>query len=276
MKIQGLKFTVIRNAYIWNDLSWNLGMHTIAGVSNPEPKGKFIRSIILSFLVYHPELGYFLYDTGLSRVDSETRTDYQKEYFPIETADELYIDKQLEKLGLSVHDINFVIASHLHWDHIDGIEMFQGTKAIKNIYTSHAELQNGLMYTHGAGPKNPGDPIYCKRVLDNPELEYHFVDEDCELFPGVHLYGMAGHTPGGLAMMLECEHGNYIFPGDSVFRHEQFQIPPIPSGLVADTLGFNKSVEKLYKIREKYNAKMIYSHDPIDFETYKQAPYFYD
>lgn len=273
--MKGIEFTIIRNAYIWNDLSWNLGMHTIAGKSNPEPKGKFIRSIILSFLVKHPDVGYFLFDTGLSPIDAQTRTEYQKEYFPIEVEDDLYIDKQLEKLGLSVHDISCVIASHLHWDHIDGIELFQGTKAIKNIYTSHAELQSGLMYTHGAGPKDPGDPIYCKRVLDNPEIEYKFVNEDTEIFPGVHLFTMTGHTPGGLAMMLEMESGNYIFPGDSIFRHEQFQVPPIPAGLVLDTLGFNRSVEKLYKIQQANNATMIYSHDPIEFENYKKAPEFY-
>ncbi len=86
---------------------------------------------------------------------------------------------------------------------------------------------------------------------------------------------MTGHTPGGLAMMLEMESGNYIFPGDSIFRHEQFQIPPIPAGLVLDTLGFNRSVEKLYKIQQANNATMIYSHDPIEFENYKKAPEFY-
>lgn len=273
--MKGLEFTIIRNAYIWNDLNFNLGMHTVAGVHNPEPKGKFIRSIILSFLVKHPDAGYFLFDTGLSRIDAETRTEYQKEYFPIEVADDLYIDKQLEKLGLSVNDIEFVIASHLHWDHIDGIEMFSGTKAIKNVVTSHAELQNGLMYTHGAGPKNPGDPIYCKRVLDNPEIEYRFVDEDTQFLPGVKLIRLTGHTPGALAMMLELESGNYIFPGDAVFRHEQFQIPPIPAGLVFDTLGFNKSVEKLYKIYQDNHATMIYSHDPIEYENYKKAPEWY-
>ena len=151
--MKGIEFTIFRNAYIWNDLNWNLGMSTVAGKSNPEPKGQFIRSIIVSFLVKHPDVGYFLFDTGLSRINAATRNDYQKEYFPIEVEEDLYIDSQLNKIGLSVHDISCIICSHLHWDHLDGIEHFTGTKAIKNVYTSHEELQAALMYTHGAGPK---------------------------------------------------------------------------------------------------------------------------
>lgn len=273
--MKGLEFAVLDIAHIWSDKCWNVAMNTIATKSNPNPKHEFAWAPIMSILVKHPDAGYLLFDTGFSETNVRTRTPFQLEHFHLEAETICYVDQRLEELGLTVNDISGIILSHLHWDHADGLELFCGTTAIKNVYVQKTELKEALLYTHGAGPKNPGDPIYSKRILDMDEIEYQFIDEDTEIFPGIKLLTVGGHTEGGLVMVLELESGTYIFTGDAICTAKNFGPPPAYPGIVKDTVGFLKCVEKVRKVQKKTNAKMIYSHDPDEFEKLKKAPYFY-
>ena len=180
--MKGLEFAVLDIAHIWSDKCWNVAMNTIATKSNPNPKHEFAWAPIMSILVKHPDAGYLLFDTGFSETNVRTRTPFQLEHFHLEAETICYVDQRLEELGLTVNDISGIILSHLHWDHADGLELFCGTTAIKNVYVQKTELKEALLYTHGAGPKNPGDPIYSKRILDMDEIEYQFIDEDTEIF----------------------------------------------------------------------------------------------
>lgn len=273
--MKGLEFTLLDICHIWSDKFWNVATSNVATKSNRNPTNQYAWAPIMSVLVKHPDVGYFLFDTGFSPINVKTRTPYQLEYFALETETIHYVDERLSELGLTKNDINAIVLSHLHWDHADGCEIFSGTEAIKNVYVQTAELRDALLYTHGAGPKDPGDPIYTKRLLDNPDISYRFVDHDTEIFPGVFLYTVSGHTQGGLVMRLELESGSYIFTGDAICTAANFGPPPALPGIIKDSLGFIECVEKVRAIEQKYNAKMIYSHDPDVFMQFKHAPYFY-
>ena len=276
MMVKGLQFSIIVNAHIYNDKSWNIALSQFATKSNPNPENVFWRLPIVSILVRHPEAGNFLFDTGFNLWDWDNRTDYQKETFPIEVKREEFIDKQLiSKFDLTTEDIDGIFMSHLHWDHADGISFFEGCKAIKNIYVQKQEAWDALLYSHGGPDYYEPDPLYRKSVLDTPGLEYKFVDEDTEVFPGIHLFTLQGHTRGGLGMLLECEGGSYIFPGDSIYCPENYGPPAKAPGIVKDTAAYFVCVEKVRKLEKKYNAQLIYPHDATLEDEWKTAPYFY-
>ncbi len=273
--MKGIEFTILDIARIWSDKSWNVAMNTVATLSDPNPKHEFARAPCMSILIKHPDAGLFLFDTGFTATNVATRTPFQLEHFHLEPESIHFVDERLKELGYSVNDIDGIILSHLHWDHADGLELFQGTKAIKNVYVQKKELTEGLLYTHGAGPKDPGDPIYSKRILDMDEIEYHFVNKDTEIFPGMTLLTVTGHTQGGLVLVLELENDTFIFTGDAIVTAANFGPPARLPGIIADSLGFFESVEKVREWQIKKNATMVYSHDPQNFESLKKAPYFY-
>jgi glyoxylase-like metal-dependent hydrolase (beta-lactamase superfamily II) len=275
MKVKGLEFSIFIVAHISNDKSWNIALSEFATKSNPNPTNIFWELPIVSVLVRHPEAGNFLFDTGFNLWDAENRTSYQQEAFPIRVSREEFIDQQLSKVGLGVADIDGILLSHLHWDHADGMTFFTGHKAIQNVYTQTIEAADALIYSHGGPDYIEYDPLFRKSVLDLPDIKYHFVDEDTEIFPGIHLITLEGHTRGCLGMVLECEGGTYIFPGDAIYTPENLGPPAKAPGIVKDTAAFFRCVEKVTELQKKTNAKIIYPHDNTIEQNWKLAPYFY-
>lgn len=66
-----------------------------------------------------------------------------------------------------------------------------------------------------------------------------------------------------------------IFPSDAVYTAKNYGPPAIAPGIVYDSLGFQKSVEKLRRLQRKYNARIIFPHDLAQFETLEKCPTFY-
>jgi glyoxylase-like metal-dependent hydrolase (beta-lactamase superfamily II) len=276
MKVKGLKFSIFVVAHIWNDKSWNIALSNYATKSNPNPENVFWKLPIVSILVKHPEAGNYLFDTGFNLWDWENRTPYQQEAFPIQADRDEFIDVQLGKVDMAVDDIDGILMSHLHWDHADGLSFFAGHKAIQNVYVQRIELADALIYSHGGPEYVEYDPLFRKSVLDIPDLRYKFVDEDTEIFPGVHLITLGGHTRGCLGMVLECENDTYIFPGDAIYTAENLGPPAKAPGIVRDTAAFFRTAEKVQRLKEKTNAKMIFPHDAYMLDTWETAPRFYD
>ncbi len=272
MKVKGLEFTIFVVAHIWNDKAWNIALPYYATKSNPNPENVFWKLPIVSILVKHPEAGNYLFDTGFNLWDWENRTPYQQEAFPIEAKREEFIDQQLSKVGMTVDDIDGLLMSHMHWDHADGIAFFTGHKAIQNVYVNRTELADALIYSHGGPEYVDYDPLFRKSVLDLPDLRYKFVNEDTEIFPGVTLVMLEGHTRGCFGMLLECEENNYFFPGDAIYCPENFGPPAKAPGIVRDTAAFYRCAEKALKIQQEYNAIMVYPHDAYMEETWELAP----
>lgn len=103
---------------------------------------QMIKSPISAILIQHPTLGNLLYDTGNSPFYS---TEYPKstlETYPI--TEFISIEDALKQKGLTPADIDMIILSHLHFDHAGGLRYFKGTKAIRNVLVSEAELKTGV------------------------------------------------------------------------------------------------------------------------------------
>ncbi|HHX36511.1 MAG TPA: MBL fold metallo-hydrolase, partial [Clostridiaceae bacterium] len=90
-----------------------------------------IFSPMVAILIKHPELGTILYDTGNSPFYNYENGKIMNEIYPL--VEYISIEDALAEEGLSPRDIDLLIISHLHFDHIGGLKYFCGTKAIKKI-----------------------------------------------------------------------------------------------------------------------------------------------
>lgn len=276
--MKGLEFSIMRYGYLHNDLAWNAALLDPASKSNQNKQATYMRFPCSMILIRHPEEGYILYDVGdypPSEPDAEARPAYWDEYFALEANREDFVDRQLEKIGLSVGDISCIIMSHMHCDHANGLKFFSGTRAGQNIYVSKPDFVQACVTTLCEDGERDTKSPYWRSIMTIPGLKYHFVEEDTELFKGVHVFMLEGHTPGVLGLRLELESGSYLFPSDACASALNYGPPAVAPGIIYDSLGYVRCIQKLYALQKKHGAHIIFSHDPEQDESCKHFPEFY-
>lgn len=276
--MKGLEFTILRYGYLYNDLGWNIVLPDPVSKScqvKTPVYGKFPCSMIL---IRHPQAGYVLYDVGeypADKTGDTKRPEFWDEYFALEAKREDFIDGQLKRAGLTFDDISAIIISHMHCDHANGLKFFSGTKAGRNVYVSKADFQQGCTAAFAEPDESKTRSAYWRSIFTEPEITYHFIEEDTELFPGIKLFLLEGHTPGVIGILLELEGGNYLFPNDACGSRLNYGPPAKLPGIIYDSLGFDRCIKKLRALEKRYDAKMIFSHDLKEDEEYLHFPDWY-
>lgn len=209
--------------------------------------------------------GTLLWDTSCPR-DWETRwvpTGLQ-EFFPYDqVTEEQYLDARLGRLGVRPEDLDYVVLSHLHFDHAGNVRMFASTGARLVCNDKEKEFAFGF----------PGAYSGAHLKADYEGLEFETVSGDTELLPGVTLIEAPGHTPGTMAMRVDLpESGTMIFTSDAVYMGDSYGPPATPAAIVNDLAAWYASVEKIRTIAERGDAKVIFGHDAEQLWAMRRAP----
>lgn len=272
--MKGLKYAILPHGFIENDLAWNVAMPNPATRDNKCPVPIWGRFPTYSVLISHPTEGYILFDTGSALGDDAGRRPASMDnIFPLYIKREEYLDKQLEKLGLSVEDISLVVCSHMHWDHSGGLCFFENKKTPQRVLTSKEDYTFGAMQTLAPYKVNE-DCAYFRENYLFKNLDISFVENDGVLCDGIDLILLKGHTPAVLGLVLHLESGVVIFPSDAIGSQSNYdgRLP----GIIYDSLGFKSAVQKVRKIQQECGAHIVFPHDAKQFAELKMAPYFYE
>lgn len=215
-------------------------------------------------LVETPE-GTLLWDTSCPR-DWETRwvpTGLQ-EFFPYDqVTDEQYLDARLGQLGVSPEQLDYVVLSHLHFDHAGNVKMFEGTGA--KLVCSKPEQDFAFGY------EGAFNGAHLRADYDG--LDFETVEGDTEFLPGVTLIQAPGHTPGTMAMQVDLpESGTMIFTSDAVYMGDSYGPPATPAAIVNDLSAWYGSVEKVRNLAEKTDATVVFGHDADQLHSMRRAP----
>ncbi|MCQ5130163.1 N-acyl homoserine lactonase family protein [Butyricicoccus faecihominis] len=276
--MKGLAFAIIRYGSIWNDPAWNVAVPNPATAHHPRAESVFTEYPASFILIRHPKVGYILYDVGdfPDGEDGVPRPVYWKEYFRPQMRREDYIDRILPRYGVQLSEVSHIILSHMHYDHAGGIKFFKGTHAAQNVFVPKEDFVQGCLAALTADNEQTTESPYWRSIMTAPGIAYHLLEEDTELFPGVKVLLLPGHTPAVGALLLELESGNYLFPNDACSSRINYGPPVHPTAILYDSLGYEKSVIKLRRIEREHKAKLIYSHDLQADQSYRHFPYFYE
>lgn len=215
-----------------------------------------IRSPISALLIRHPTLGNVLYDTGNSPFFATEYSPATLQTYPI--PEFISIEEALRAQGLTPGDIDWIILSHLHFDHAGGLRYFRGTKAIRRVLASEAEIKNAYFQTvTGAGG------AYCKELFDFAGIQFCPVTQDTELAPDLKLFVQHAHTPGVLGLVLRTQtKGTVICTSDSVYTAESYARRLPPGGHINKSREeFFENLEKLEAMKKACQATLFYGHD---------------
>jgi len=212
--------------------------------------------------------GRMLWDTSCPR-DWEQRwapTGLQ-DFFPYDhVSEEEYLDSRLRQLDLSPGDLDYVVFSHLHFDHAGNAQLFKDTKA--RLVCSDKEKEFAF------GFDGPFTGAHLK--ADYEGLDFETVSGDAEFLPGVTLLEAPGHTPGTMSMQVElADSGTMIFTSDAIYMGDSYGPPATPAAIVNDLGAWYSSVEKIRGIAEKTDATVVFGHDAAQLRSMRLAPQGY-
>jgi len=248
------------------DLTWLLlaPNRSIRNRHNKNEPAEWVDVPTHCVLVDTPD-GRLLWDTSCPR-DWETHwaaTGLQ-DFFPYDkVSEDEYLDSRLNQMGVGLDQIDYVVLSHLHFDHAGNAKMFEGTNAKLICHQKEKDFALGFdgLFT-GAHLKT-----------DYEGLNWETVSGDTELLPGVTLLETPGHTVGCMSMQVELpDSGTMIFTSDAVYMGDSWGPPSTPAAIVNNLEQWYSSVEKLRGIQERTGATMVFGHDADQIHQLKVAP----
>lgn len=144
----------------------------------------------------------------------------------------------LAGLGLDGSEIDFVLPTHLHWDHVAGLYELPGWVPIR---TSEAEYLWAMGGSHAPlgvarGPLRGRE--FQRYELTGPPVLTFARSHDLFGDGAVVLVDLAGHTPGSVGILLALADGSRVLlAGDAVWTTRQLDLirekAPLP-GLLLD------------------------------------------
>lgn len=179
------------------------------------------------FAVEHPE-GVCLFDTG------QTARAAQAGYFPawhpffrlarFELAPPDEAASQLSERGIEAADVRWVVLSHLHTDHVGGLEAFGRAEVL--VSRAEWERARGLRGRIRAYLPQYWPPQIEPRLIDfdgepvGPFDASHDVAGDRSLL----LVPLPGHTPGHGGLLVRDVGRTYLLGGDAAHSSDDLEV----------------------------------------------------
>lgn len=261
--------------YIIETGLWDVPRNEMIQAETPEIYRENRRYTIsgYSILIQDRQIGNILFDTGIAGDWEKTWPEQFKRDYSFHHLNDLA--EELKKIGLTVDDIDLLVCSHLHYDHAGNIKLFKGTKAGQHILISRVEAEEAFVKTAISPDGVSGAYFRDEIIMDG--IGYQLLEEDTWISEDIRLFIQKGHTPGVIGLLIKTDQsGYYLFTSDAVYSSYNYGPPVVLPGLCVDPDAYRNNVEKVRKLQEEYDARIIFSHDVSEFETLKKSPICYE
>lgn len=142
---------------------------------------------------------HLLIESGMGR---NRLTDKQKRNFGL--AEESRVEESLAKLGLSPDDIDYVLMTHMHYDHANGLVSKEG----EQLFSTFSKATIYVQEQEWEEMKNPNirsRNTYWEENWRPIEQQVVTFGEKLTVLPGIELHHTGGHSQGHAIVKLESE-----------------------------------------------------------------------
>jgi len=160
----------------------------------------------------------------------------------------LRLEEGLKMNGLSPNDIDYVVLTHLNWDHCANIDLFEKSR----IFIHRREWEGGNLF----GREDLATRNF-KRMIGGMKLS--LIDDDMfRVTENVYTINTFGHTIGHISVLVKSGKGDVIISGDAIpyFRTIKKGVPDI---IFYDKEEARRSVDKVKGLKP---ATIIPGHGP--------------
>jgi methylmalonyl-CoA epimerase len=127
-----------------------------------------------------------------------------------------HLDHALAEAGLSADDIDLVLASHLHFDHVGGFTRRREDGRVVPRFSNARYVAHGGEWEDATHPNERNRASYLQEDFV-PLAEAGVLDlvgDDAEVMPGVRLRRSGGHTRHHQVVMIESQGDTAVFTAD--------------------------------------------------------------
>jgi glyoxylase-like metal-dependent hydrolase (beta-lactamase superfamily II) len=253
---------LVDRAVPFSEKTWNLMAFT--GLFRSRKKQLLLP--VSAYLIEHPK--------GIALIDTGWHTDVKKNpkkhlgwahylvnkpFLP----DGQAINEQLESLGYKDTDIDYLVLSHLHTDHVSGLQLVRNAK---RILVSEQEWKSG----------NRNKIMYRSFMWENVDIEtikftdsqYGHLGKSYDLFGDdtVLLVNTPGHTKGLITTMIQNNGKFVLLCSDTGYAEKSWKKMILP-GLTSDKAQAVKSLEWIKGMSEKPNCKHVIANHNLDIDS---------
>jgi glyoxylase-like metal-dependent hydrolase (beta-lactamase superfamily II) len=208
----------------------------------------------MNCLVIRSSEGNVLVDTGAgSKSDENTR-----ETYGLGTSK---LIKNLREIGLAAKDINYVVLTHLHFEHAGGSTKLNRRGSPVATFPNARYLIQRDAWEEANNPNERGKGLFCPDdflpLMQREQIQ--FLDGDFELAPGVVLKVTRGHCPGHQIVVINHVGSRVAFLGDLI--PTPYHLTP-PSISAVDQFP-EETLEKkreLLKVMERDGWLILFAH----------------
>lgn len=188
-------------------------------------------------------------------------------YWPVMTEEEGCV-ATVERLGIGLEDVRFVLQSHLHLDHTGAIGRFP--------HATHVVQRIEYEYAFSADWFAAGG--YIRKDFDRPNLKWQFLtlnDHDTYDLYGdgvIKIIPTPGHSPGHCSFLITLpQDGPIMLTVDASYTTDHWEERALP-GFLASAVDSVRSVQKLHHIAERTDALVVTGHDPLKWPSFRKGP----
>ncbi|MEB7816617.1 AhlS family quorum-quenching N-acyl homoserine lactonase [Mammaliicoccus sciuri] len=270
---QGIKLYVLDNGRMRMDKNLMIAGSNQATLDNPNAPNEMFEFPIYTVFIDHPE-AKILFDTACnpnSMGENGRWINQTQKAFPYTADESCYLPNRLEQINVDPSEVDYVVASHLHLDHAGCLEYFTNATVIV-----HDDELNGTMQTYA---RNQKAGAYIWADIDawiKNDLTWKTIkpyEDNLEIVKGVKVLNFgSGHAWGMIGLEVETQElGTLILASDAIYTAESMGDILKPPGILYDSIGWTRSVEKIKRLAKEKNAQIWFGHDGNQFEGFRKS-----
>lgn len=194
-------------------------------------------------LIEHPDKGYILYDTGYTRRFYKATKRFPNKIYALATKVDIRENEevalQLKLNGILPEEIQHIILTHFHADHIGGLKdfpnatIYTSSKAFKHTFNLPSFLAFSKGILKDLLPADISERTQfinetCDK-LDDPFFEYKY-----DLFGdrSIFVFDLPGHAAGQIGIQLETLKKQYFLISDACWLKRSYEDNVLPNSIV--------------------------------------------
>ncbi len=144
-------------------------------------------------------------------------TEKQKRNFSVE--EESFIIQDLARLGVTPEEIDFVLMTHLHFDHVTGLTGVSGDGTLVSVFPNAKIITSLTEWEEMRAPNIRSKATYWSENWQKISHQIHTYSGEMEVLPGVTMHHTGGHSAGHGIVQITSKEMRAVHLGDIFPTH---------------------------------------------------------
>jgi glyoxylase-like metal-dependent hydrolase (beta-lactamase superfamily II) len=178
----------------------------------------------------------------------------------------------LAALGTGPVDIDTLVVTHAHYDHIGNLGLFPDCEVVVAAdevdfwSSSYADKRQFAHSVEATELETLADTVTQGRAT--------LVQAEAEVAPGITVTKVGGHTPGQLVVVVDTSQGSTMLASDALHYYEEVELDR-PFSSVADLPDMYRGFQLIREFQQDPRTTVVAGHDPLvgeRFPRYSEDP----